>query len=77
MSKPKSNKRKNASTLGEMANRYGYAIFGRGVVKGNPERCLHCRKPIQAGDEWTLTVSPTDPKHGAYTTIAHVRCNGR
>ena len=55
-----------------------FTTFGRGIVKGNPTRCLKCRKPIRAGEAWTKHTSAPDPEFGRYSIIVHARCdNGR
>ena len=44
--------------------------LGRGIVPGNPKRCLHCRKPIRRGEAWVKQTSPDR----AYSVIRHARC---
>ncbi len=64
--------RKTASDLAKCA----YTEYGVGKVKGNPKRCLHCRKPIRKGEVWTKHVSAEDPKFGRYSFIIHSQCHG-
>lgn len=52
-----------------------FTTHGRGIVKGNPTRCLKCRKPIRAGDAWTKYTSAPDPEFGRYSIIIHARCD--
>ncbi len=47
---------------------------GRGIVKGNPQRCLKCQMPIRNGDAWTKHTSAPDAEHGRYSIIIHARC---
>jgi len=56
------------------ATKAPYTQFGMGVVKGNPKKCLFCRKPILKDDTWVMDTSATDPKYGAYSVIIHSRC---
>lgn len=48
---------------------------GKGIVPGNPRRCLMCGKPIRENEEWVKLTSPSDPVLGAYSVIVHERCN--
>lgn len=51
---------------------------GRGIVKGNPQRCLKCHNLIRAGEAWTKHTSAPDPdlEFGRYSFIVHARCEG-
>ena len=41
---------------------------GRGIVPGNPSRCITCRKPIRRGEAWVTS------SNGEYKVIRHGRC---
>jgi hypothetical protein len=42
--------------------------LGRGIVPGNPTRCITCHKPIRRREAW-VTLS-----NGQYKIIRHMRC---
>jgi hypothetical protein len=49
-----------------------YTIFGRGIERGNPKKCLRCGKRITRADTWETTWSAQDSKLGRYATIKHL-----
>jgi hypothetical protein len=49
-----------------------YTIFGRGIKRDNPKKCLRCGKRIQRADAWETNWSAQDPKMGRYATIKHL-----
>ena len=58
------------------ATRMAYTAFGRGVVKGNPKRCIKCHQLIKRGEAWIKHASAVDPKYGRYSVIRHANCEG-
>ncbi|MBM3130955.1 MAG: hypothetical protein FJ009_20295 [Chloroflexi bacterium] len=58
------------------ATRAAFTTFGVGVVKGNPKKCIKCRKPIKRGEHWRKDTSAPDPKLGRYSVIQHATCEG-
>ena len=49
-----------------------YIVFGVGIKKRNPKRCLNCGKSIRRGEEWRADTSAEDPEgYGRYTLITH------
>ncbi len=70
---PKQNRRKPQVID---ATRMAVTAFGRGVVKGNPRKCLKCRKTIKRGEAWIKHTSAPDPVFGRYSTIRHAHCEG-
>jgi len=58
------------------ATRAAFTSFGVGVVKGNPKKCIKCRKPIKRGESWRKDTSAVDPKLGRYSVIQHANCEG-
>jgi hypothetical protein len=63
-------KQRNATSNG------AYKTSGMGVVKGNPKKCLRCKRRIRRGEAWTKHTSPADPQYGRYSIIVHDRCKG-
>jgi hypothetical protein len=55
----------------------GYKEHGKGIVKGNPRRCLRCGQPIRAREKWVKMTSGRDYKLGSYSLIVHDKCIGR
>jgi len=51
--------------------RYPFTQYGKGIVKGNPRRCLICRKPIRRIDAWVKHTSAADSRQGAISVILH------
>ncbi len=47
-------------------------VKGKGIKKGNPAKCLYCRKPIGKEDRWTKYTS----RDNEYSIIVHAECNG-
>lgn len=64
---------KSARTVTQEATKQ----HGKGIVKGNPKRCLVCQQEIKKGDTWTKHTSPVDPQFGAYSIIVHTHCEKR
>jgi hypothetical protein len=56
------------------ATRAPVTTFGTGVIKGNPRKCIKCRKTIKRGESWRKDMSAPDPKHGRYSVIQHAHC---
>ncbi|MBM3130605.1 MAG: hypothetical protein FJ009_18495 [Chloroflexi bacterium] len=57
--------------------RAAFTTFGVGVVKGNPRKCIKCRKPIKRGESWRKDTSAADPPLGVrYSVIQHAHCEG-
>jgi len=55
----------------------GHTIFGRGIERGNPQKCLRCMARIGRGDAWRVDWSATDPEYGRYAIIRHLgKCPG-
>lgn len=51
---------------------------GRGIVKGNPTRCIMCGRPIGKDDTWVKQTAGADPETATtYSIIIHDRCNRR
>lgn len=49
---------------------------GKGIVMGNPKRCVFCLKPIRALDNWLKQTALPDPETmTTYSIIMHDRCN--
>ena len=63
-------KGKSASKVTDLT-KAAYTIFGRGIKRGNPKKCLACGKRITRGDTWQVDWSAHEPKHGRYATIQH------
>ena len=51
-----------------------FTLFGRGIVKGNPRKCIACRKSIKRADTWELAISAPDPQYGRLSVIRHGDC---
>ncbi|MBM3130128.1 MAG: hypothetical protein FJ009_16075 [Chloroflexi bacterium] len=59
------------------AMRAAFTAFGVGVVKGNPKKCIKCRKPIKRGEHWRKDTSAQDPTYlERYSVIQHANCEG-
>ena len=57
------------------ATRAAITVFGTGVVKGNPRKCIKCIKKIKRGESWRKDTSPQDgPRSGRYSVIQHIQC---
>jgi hypothetical protein len=52
----------------------GYTKFGRGIVKGNPKRCIQCKQPIRKGEAWHLDVTVDGSGNDGLKVITHARC---
>lgn len=53
-------------------------IRGRGIVPGNPTRCLVCGKQIGERDAWIKQTAARDPESApAYSIIIHAGCARR
>lgn len=50
---------------------------GTGEIKGNPTRCLICRKEIQSEDVWLKYTSPSEPDLPTYSILVHEECERR
>ncbi len=49
-----------------------YTMYGVGVVKDNPRKCLACGQPIKRGETWRRDASAEDPDgYGRIVTIHH------
>jgi len=46
------------------ATTFAYTQYGVGVVRGNPKRCLHCRRAIRKGEAWTKQTAAPDSQFG-------------
>jgi len=59
------------------ATRAAFTTFGVGVVKGNPRKCIRCRKPIKRGEPWRKDTSAQDPNYlERYSVFQHANCEG-
>ena len=59
------------------ATRAAFTTFGVGVVKGNPKKCIKCRKPIRRGEHWRKDTSAADSTlRVRYSVIRHANCEG-
>jgi hypothetical protein len=59
------------------ATRAPFTTFGVGIKRGNPRKCIKCRKPIKRGESWRKDTSAADPTLGVrYSVIQHANCEG-
>ncbi len=48
-----------------------FTLYGVGVKRGNPRKCIRCGKPIKPGESWRKEISALDPVAGRYSIIVH------
>jgi hypothetical protein len=58
------------------ATRAAFTAFGVGIKRGNPRKCIKCRKRIKRGESWRKDTSAPDPRFGRYSVIQRAHCEG-
>ena len=48
-----------------------YTIFGIGIRKKNPRRCIVCGEPIKPGERWQRDAGVYDPKYKRIVVVRH------